>query len=350
MHRRPLATLLMLAAITAGGWLTLIVRPLPPSPFADSGGDARIYRTVVSRLAEGTPYYTAIGEMLRHGRNPAKEVFHWRTPLFFSALAAVPESISRAVLLSLAAALVVATFAVTITRGGTVFWTAIAMQIGAVAMSTAVPDAIFMAESWIGLGIGLSVCAYILEWRTTAVLLGLASLFVRELAVLYCVICTLLALGQRRWRELTLWLMGAVLYAVYFGIHVIRVWQHQRPDDLSGGTWMALWGVPFLLGTIEAHGWMLLLPAIVTALTLALIIAGSLAPATPPVVRWTSIAYGAFFLIAGKSFNVYWGLVVWPTWALAVGYGVDAAAQDLRVQRGAATRPITPRQLRDSSD
>ena len=332
MHRRPLATLMMLAVVTAGGWLTLATRPLPPSPFADSGGDARIYRTVVSRLRSGTPYYTAIGDMLRSGRNPAKEVFHWRTPLFFSALAAVPESVSRAVLLLMAATLVVATFAVTVKSGGAVFWSAIAMQVGAVAMSTAVPDAMFMAESWIGLGIGLSVCAYLLGWRIPGVLLGLASLFLRELAVVYCVICTLLAFGQRRWREVALWMVGAVLYAIYFGIHVTRVWQHQQPGDLSGGTWMVLWGVPFLLGTIKAHGWMLVLPPIATALTLALIISGSLAPATPPVVRWTSVAYGAFFLVAGKSFNVYWGLVVWPTWALAVGYGVDAAAQDLRVR------------------
>jgi hypothetical protein len=160
------------------------------------------------------------------------------------------------------------------------------------------------------------------------------------------VICTLLAFGQRRWREVALWLLGAVLYAIYFGIHVTRVWQHQQPDDLSGGTWLVLWGLPFLLGTIEAHGWMLVLPPIVTALTLALIISGSLAPATPPVVRWTSVVYGAFFLLAGKSFNVYWGLVVWPTWALAVGYGLDATAQDLRFQWAAATRLITA--LRDA--
>jgi hypothetical protein len=40
-------------------------------------------------------------------------------------------------------------------------------------------------------------------------------------------------------------------------------------------------------------------------------------------VRLTSALFVVFFLAAGKAFDGYWGLVAWPVWALAFGYGVE---------------------------
>jgi len=66
----------------------------------------------------------------------------------------------------------------------------------------------------------------------------------------------------------------------------------------------------------------LALPGPVTAVALVLIIAGIADRQAGVHVRAASAVYVAFFLVAGKAYDTYWGLVAWPTWAMACGYGV----------------------------
>ena len=84
-------------------------------------------------------------------------------------------------------------------------------------------------------------------------------------------------------------------------------------------------------------GWFALLPTSWSALALAMLVAGVLAPGTPRYVRATSAIYAGFFLIAGFPFNDYWGFIAAPTWAIACGYGVAAivdAVTTLRTNPG----------------
>jgi hypothetical protein len=212
------------------------------------------------------------------------------------------------------------------------------MQLGTVALIIN-PKAVFVAEIWAGFLIALSVCASLLNRTTAAVLLGVMALFVRELAAPYCVVATLYAVSQRRWPEVRLWAAGALAYAVYFGIHVVNVWAHQGTDARSAGSWLVLGGFPFLLSTIYTHVWVWLTAPVGTVIACVLIVAGTVSSAVPPVVRLTSAAYCLLFVLAGKHFDHYWGLVVWPTWALVIGWGLQTVRNELTI----VVRPLERR-------
>ncbi|MEO7271578.1 MAG: hypothetical protein ABI211_06175, partial [Vicinamibacterales bacterium] len=59
----------------------------------------------------------------------------------------------------------------------------------------------------------------------------------------------------------------------------------------------------------------------------------------PPHLRLTAAAYLLMFLVVGQPFDRYWGLLVWPAWALACGHGAAAIAAAVAV---VARRPPRP--------
>ena len=72
-------------------------------------------------------------------------------------------------------------------------------------------DLFVMPELWSGVLIALSAVLFGLKRPTGGVIAGLAALFFRELAAPYCVLCVVLAAGERRYREIGLvagWLGG----------------------------------------------------------------------------------------------------------------------------------------------
>ena len=161
--------------------------------------------------------------------------------------------------------------------------------------------------------------------------MGLLALFIRELAAPYCVACTLIAAGNRRWRELAAWIAGACAYAGYYGWHVTQVWAHRLPTDWAEPSpWLGFPGLPFLVAIVHWQGWLLAAPSPLAALALVLIVAGIAHPRAPLHLRLGSAAYVGFFLAVGRMYNDYWGPVAWPTWAAACGFGVDTTMRAIR--------------------
>jgi hypothetical protein len=324
---RAALTLLVLGA-TGLAALGVPSRATVPAATADAG-DVATFRAMVTRLRAGEPYYAAFGEELRRGHYSTSEVFNWRTPLFMSGLSLVPDTVSYSVLVVLGLVLCGATLVSTNTEPVAVRWAAFTMQVGVLILLMN-RRSVVMSEAWAGVLIGLSVCGYSLRQPGFAVPLGLLALFVRELAAPYCVVCTIAAAFNRRWREVGAWLIGGCLYAGYYGWHLTRVFAHRLPTDLSDpSSWFQMGGLASLMATARWNGWLVLTPRTATALALALIVGGIFYARAPLHVRLASAIYVAFFLVAGKVFNGYWGLIAWPTWALACGYGVEAAAQSI---------------------
>ena len=86
---------------------------------------------------------------------------------------------------------------------------------------------------------------FVLGRRLAAVgLRGSAALFIRELAAPYCVVCTLLALRDRQWREVAAWLAGAagVCGCTTAGTSC-RSLAHRLPADFAHGeSWLTFLG------------------------------------------------------------------------------------------------------------
>jgi hypothetical protein len=332
--------ILALAALGVIGISALADPPAPVNAAVKAGSsDVAMFQSVVGRVRAGAPYYATMGDELRRGHYPARQVFNWRTPLLLRALAAVPTAVAASALIALSVALVVSTVMIMARQPRAIAATVVFMQSG-VLMTIAVPAALAMGEMWAGLLIGLSVCAYLRRRPMTGVIFGLLALFVRELSAPYCVVCTIVAVVNRRWREAAAWLCGASLYSVYYTWHFLQVRAHQLPSDLAQpSSWMEFGGLRFLLSAVQWHAWLLLTPIAASVLALLLVLAGICATKTPIHVRLASAVYVLFFLIAGKSFNQYWGMMAWPTWAFACGYGVDAIRESIRNAFGLVWAP-----------
>jgi hypothetical protein len=325
MRARAVVYLLGLTLLGAAALAYPAPRGLPGTFVTDTSTatDASMFEAVVTRLRAGRHYCDAMGEALRGGGYPAGSVFNWRTPLHLVSLAAVPWWASRALLTALLVALFAATMAVS-RAAPLLAWAAGGLQIGLLVLESA-PDAVYVSEIWTGVLVGLSVCAFALRQGIPAVALGVAALFVRELAAPYCVAAACLSLGRRQWRECGAWSAGAVAYAGYYGWHALQVSAHLLPSDLPPSTgWVTLGGLPFLQSAIHKLGWLALLPGQVDALALALLVAGIAHGGTPVHARAGSAAFVGFFLVAGQPFNDYWGWVAGPTWAVTCSHGIMA--------------------------
>ena len=322
--RRRHAALMLGAGLLA--FVTLATTPIPARPQASDSrpGDMAVFETMLSRVRAGEPYYSVFGDELRRGHYPARSVFNWRTPLLLSALARVPDVVGRGVLILLGIVLSAAAI-VSMAGEGPGAILATGTLLAGTMVAVLASSGLVLSELWAGLLIGLSVCMYGQERPRLAIIIALTALFVRELAAPYCVVCTLAALISRRWREVVAWSICATLYALYYGWHVSQVLGHQLPTDLGQTSpWLEFGGLASLLGKARFQPLLLSAPPWVTALALTVVLAGVVAVKAPIHVRITSLAYILFFLIAGQPINDYWGLVAWPTWTLALGFGLHA--------------------------
>ena len=324
--RRALLT--VLGGLLVFGALVSAPAPPPLSGLPQGAGDVATFRAMQQRLRAGESYYVVFGDELRGRGYHEHSVFNWRTPLLLLALAAVPDSISRSVLVFAGVMLFAATIRVTARESLWILGSQV-MLVGTV-LPTVWYGALVMGEVWAGIIIGLSVCMYAWQRPRVAIVCGLMALFLRELAAPYCVACAVAAAAQRRWREVVAWSGGACCYAAYFAWHAIQVSAYQQPTDLARtSSWLHAGDLTSLIGKAEWHAWLFKAPSWVTAFALTLIVAGALSSRTPLHVRLAAGTYVGFLLVVGQLSNSYWGLVAWPVWALASGYGLQAAVDSL---------------------
>jgi hypothetical protein len=328
--------------LMAGSFLYVasLASPLPeiPRTAAPDATDSATYQRELSRLRTGEPYYQVVGDELRRQRYPTLSVFKWRTPLLLTALARTPDAVGQGILIVLGVLLFGVALALAARES---VWVAASSIMGAGAVvPVMVPTCLLMGETWAGILIGLSVCVYGRGKVHVAALLGLLALFLRELAAPYCVACTIIALVRGRRREVAVWIAGACLYAVYFGWHLLQVSAHQLPTDFAHESpAVGLNGLAILLTKVQYHAWLLVLPPWCAGLALTAVVAGTVHARTPSYVRVTSAVYLVFFLVGGRTFNGYWGLIAWPTWAIAFGYGVQLL-RDAVARLASSKRPV----------
>jgi hypothetical protein len=300
--------------------------------------DPVVYDRILARLRGGEGYYVVIGDELRSHGYATLEVFNWRTPLLWRSLARVPPPVRRGGLVALSLAAVIAATMAASRCGSVAALVTGVFGLGVVLMASA-PGSVAMGEAWAGALMGISVSAYALERRAVGVTAGILAMFVRELVAPYTLVCAGVALAERRWREAAAWILGGIAYAVYYSIHLSAVWAHRLTTDLPGeGSWVAWGGLSFLLTTVQWNGLLLLAPWAAVATALAVIVAGVFTPTSPAHVRLSAAAYLLMFLIVGQPFDRYWGLLVWPVWALTCGHG---AAAILGAVAGVRRRPPT---------
>lgn len=292
-----------------------------------------MYLATIDRIRSGEPYYAALGDGLRGGNYPTTPVFNWRTPAHFMLVATLSVPTAALLLQFLAFAALLLTAYALGRESVPVLILGVLAQMGALATAFR-PAAVSMPEVWAGVTIALSIAAYCKRWWMGGAALGIASVFLRELAAPYCVACAAVAIGRRRSRETALWVAGGLGYLAYFAIHVTRVWAHQLPGDIVQiEPWLRWNGLVFTVSTVGMNGWLGPAPFPIRVLFIVLGLAGTVSSRIPRHVSLPLLAYFLVFAFAGQPFNYYWGFVTAPIWALAVAYGPDGLASLVRSAR-----------------
>jgi hypothetical protein len=208
-------------------------------------------------------------------------------------------------------------------------------------MPVLLEGAYIMPEVWSGVLIALSLLCYGIARPGFAVVFGLLALFVRELAAPYCVVCGLLALGERRWKEFAAWAAGAVAYAAFYAWHVREVLPLIEPDAVAHSEgWLQFGGAAFVISLVQMNIYLLLLPQWLSAIYLVIAMLGFTGwqGAWGQRAAWTACVYVLTFAFIGQPFNQYWGALLAPLFCLGAAQGFAA----LRDVWNASRVPLTP--------
>ena len=295
--------------------------------------DAALFEVVTTRVRNGEPYYTAMGTELTSRGYPTGSLFNWRPPALFLFVAWVPE-VARAILALLALAVLAGTVSFGRTVPLSLSVIMLAVQVGAVVPGL-IPQGVYLPEAWAGLLIALSVLAYHRQMPVAGAVFAVLAAFARDLAAPYLIVCLLLT-NDRRWL-----LAGGALLASYYGWHAAQVFALIPPDAQSHPSWLAFGGWPFIISTVQASGWFLIAPCAFAVLGAVLVVAS--VATTTSYLRWTVVAYLALFSMVGLPLNAYWGLLMAPTWGLAIPSGMLTCAAILRAVGRRPEQPPCPR-------
>jgi hypothetical protein len=324
----------------AGGFATN--KPMGP-------GDVHLYIAEIQRIANGENYYEAASEELHARGYPTLSIFNWRTPLPMWLIGKLPsETMGRLLIGALAVLLLALAMAVIVREGSTVRGLICGLLMSGALLPGWLEQIYVMPEVWAGILIALSICAYGLRRPGWGVVFGLFAVVVRELAAPYCVICLVLALGERRWRELLAWSIGLAAYLAFYAWHAHHVLSlMEAGDHAHPNGWLQFGGAPFVIAVSQMNAYLLLLPQWVSAIYLPLAMLGFAGWNTATGVRagLTASAFVILFAFIGQPFNQYWGSMVAPLLTLGVAQAPIAIADLIRRSRGLSS-PLMPPQLR----
>lgn len=313
--------------------------------------DTKFFENVTKRVRGGEPYHEATRDEFADpfwaetGFRPTS-VFNWRTPIFAWLMASLGDKGSMALAGGLAFVVAVCCFlALGRTLGpGPACLTF--LLVGPFAWC-AIGEAFRFTELWGGILIALSVAAYGIGRWPVAVLAAVVALFFRELALPYCLLCFVLALAQRRWREVATWVVGFGLFAIFYAWHVQQVRLIiGSSEQTKVGTWLQFGGTAFALAAVQlGNVFLTSSPAALTAIVLPLALLGLAGWRSEAGTRafLTCLGYLVFFLIAGQPpYNAYWGLLIGPLLMLGVAALPIVGRDLLRAIRQNPSLPAAP--------
>jgi hypothetical protein len=322
-RRQALAVATLTVAALA--WSLTAASSKNAGPIYTNTGDMPLFRSILDRVRTGEDYYDAAYQEMRSRNYPTGSMFNWRSPALYSwLLGSLPNlNWGHALLVAGAAAALLLAYRALSSQGGR--WMAVAifvLLVGAflpvftgLALLPEMYPLFVYTELWSGLLIALSVCAYGNGRWGLATAAGLLALFIRELALPYCLVSLALASWRKRWSETSVWLAGLLLFGLFLSIHAQEISLRVTGSDYAFAEgWVQFGGMRFLLTTARMHGFLALLPLWVTAICLPLALFGLGAWQGPMSVRvgLTTALYVAAFMVVGKAFNPYWGLLYVP--------------------------------------
>jgi hypothetical protein len=326
MQRHDVASLAALyAIIVLSEWCLAVVliagthRPVRRQDLIDS----QLFEQVAVDVRSGEDYYGAMTRALSARGYPTETVFNWRTPLLIRLIALAPSPAwARWLLVATTLAAAIAARGLAADECGAIGGAATLLLVLASCGWCVFPEMIYYAELWSGLLVLISLGAYRLGRHVSGACWGLVALFLRELALPYCVTALAVAVAQRRWREVATWLGGISIYVIFMFIHYAMVSESAPGAAIEGAGWVRLGGPYFLLATCRMSLLLSAAPGWCLAFYLPLSLLGFWRMRGPTAHRagLAAAAYVVAFTVAGKPVDYYWGWLSAPL--LSLGFAL----------------------------
>jgi hypothetical protein len=286
--------------------------------------DLALYCEMIAAVRRGDNYYDAAREAIPRYGFPIHSPLNWRLPTYAWLLSRLPcTAWIQATLIGLSlVALSLAAKAQAHRRGLFCAACTTLLLFGVVTWSID-GYACVAQEPWAATLLVISLSAYSLgeddpRWRWVSIAAGLSALLFRELALPFCGIAFVLAVGRRRWAEAAGWSAALAIFVALFAWHVFQV---RNQLALSGsapeggvGQWLSLGGIDFVLLTTRMNRLLMAAPAWLLWLYLVAALAGQSRgrDATSQLACLSTAAYLLAFAVLGRPENFYWGLIPAP--------------------------------------
>lgn len=339
----PVVARLLLAGVAALVALGFAVSSTPsPRAAAPATTDIQLYRAVAARADTPSHYYAAVtAEQRAHGY-PLHPFVTVREP----ALALLTYRLGGTATAGGYILLAIATVAALAWRFRTLACrperiAATGLTAAAVLLLTH-PALASWHEAWAGLLLALAIAARDGGRWGASVVLGLAALLVRELALPAVLALGATALADRRPREALGWAAAILLFGAALAGHAAAVAAHLQPGDLASPGWTQLGGWRFVLEAAHSTSLLIALPRPLVAVALPLALLGWAAPGRGLTDR-VAIALAATlvaFMVVGRPDNIYWGLMVAPLLPAGLAFA-PRALRDL-ARQAAGKAPSVP--------
>ncbi len=344
------ARTVLLGAFTAVVLLVAITLSPWRSGFADApsrgAGDIALYRAKIERIRNGETYYAAAKAELESQGYPTRSILNWRTPLPIWLIGILPASGGQILLAAVAIGLIAVSGHIVAKKSGLGRALLTLVFLSGALLPVALPSPYVMSEVWCGVLIAASLACYGVERREAAVICGLSALFVRELAAPYCLMCGLLAIGERRWKEVAGWLAGGLAYAGFYAWHISQVLPLIDVDGRSHAQgWLQFGGAAFVISLVQMNVYLLLLPQWISAVYLLVALVGFAAMESGWERRaaWSACVYVLAFGFLGQPFNQYWGAIIAPLFCFGAAQGIAAFLDLWHAARFSGTAPFQGR-------
>jgi hypothetical protein len=309
------AAFIIALLIASIGYGLTVCHPLPyDKGLKPRDADLKCYQTIVEKIHAGEGYYSAAGSTLRAMGYTTASVFNWRLPTLAWIMGHLPSPRTGQIFAFILAMTTLLIWMTVFHQNQYALWQ---VFLGGLILSGPViysllPGPFLDHEFWAGTLIALSLAAHAREWRCISVASGLAALFLRELSLPFVFIMMFLAYREGKRREALIWFIGILCFGCALLLHWSIVSKLITENDkvLEGG-WIVFGGWSFVLNTAQMHPFLLLCPPWVPAIILPLALLGfaEWREALGIKVACTVGIYVLAFSIAGRSFNIYWGLM-----------------------------------------
>lgn len=293
--------------------------------------DLALYFEVIARVRRGENYYAVAAQAIPSYGFPTSSPLNWRLPTYAWVLSYLPcAGWIQLTLIGLSLAALAATFASRVKIDGPLCAGLTTLLLIGVVRWSVDGYACLAQEPWAATLLVLALAAHHAgreraAWRCVAIVFAGLALFFRELALPFCGLGCLVALGHRRWFEAGVW---SIVLAMFFAFYTWHVGQVRGQLALTGTAaapemtqWLRFGGLDFVLLSLRMNGLLFQAPGVILWLFLLAAFQGASASRndTQQLVGLAAAAYTVAFAFLGRPENFYWGLIPAPLLAWSIG-------------------------------